>query len=318
MTQCVVIFLGCGMFVGCNALAVTRESKANLSIAPSTCIVHGKPRRIAWLHIPKTGSSLGNLIAHYLRPDLPRDAVVPNCREEACQHVSNPSLNNIEFQFRYEYDTWFRDCVWLKDGHGPNNFDWFSHHQLHKTFWAEWAGSFVGMFREPAQRAISSWNCFARDFEAISGTSPSKAQWAKRVEGTATKMLAGQEYPLEIQAWHQGNSSVVPDVELALSRLDGFLFVGLLENWPLSVCLFHRVTASACNSFDVDNSRRNTGRRVNGSWDTSELNGYVDPYDTQIYQAVKRRFWIDVEKHGLTIEGCHKTCPWLDPESFGL
>eukprot|EP00927_Polykrikos_kofoidii_P055856 TRINITY_DN50040_c0_g1_i1.p1 TRINITY_DN50040_c0_g1~~TRINITY_DN50040_c0_g1_i1.p1 ORF type:complete len:342 (+),score=34.56 TRINITY_DN50040_c0_g1_i1:71-1096(+) len=314
----VVIFLSCGMFVDCNALAIMPEVGANRSVAPSTCIVHGKPRRIAWLHIPKTGSSFGNVIAHYLRPDLPRDAVVPNCRDEVCPHVDNPRDSNIEFQHRYNHSTWFRDCVWLKGGHGPDNLDWFSHHQLHEHFLPEWEGSLVGMFRDPGQRAISSWHSFGQVPFHGHGKLLSKEQWARRIEGTATKMLAGQEFPIEAHYYRLEESLEVPNVELALSRLDGFLFVGLVDHWALSVCLFHRITASACSRSDADNTRKNGNRGVDESWDTSELNGYVDPFDIQIYQAAKSRFWKDVEKHGLTTEVCHKTCPWFDPASFGF
>jgi hypothetical protein len=35
-------------------------------------------------------------------------------------------------------------------------------------------------------------------------------------------------------------------VALAIERLDGFSFVGLEEEWPLSVCLFHVINGGEC------------------------------------------------------------------------
>eukprot|EP00927_Polykrikos_kofoidii_P042501 TRINITY_DN364_c0_g1_i1.p1 TRINITY_DN364_c0_g1~~TRINITY_DN364_c0_g1_i1.p1 ORF type:complete len:320 (-),score=29.49 TRINITY_DN364_c0_g1_i1:142-1101(-) len=299
-----------------NALAVSHQRAAQRPGEASSCIVDGKPRRIAWLHIPKTGSSLGNLISRYLRPDLPADAVVPLCEIETCEHIDKPNENNIEFQYRYEYNTWFRDCVWLKSGTGPDNTDWFGHSRLLNSAWESWKGSFVGMFRDPSQRALSSWDSFAGAFVPTLGRKLSKEEWARRIEGTATKMLAGQEFPLEASFGRSNRSLLLPDLELALSRFEGFLFVGLVEHWALSVCLFHKITDSACNPHDLDNTRKDGNRGTNASWDISELNDYVDPYDTKLYLAATDRFWRDVRKHELTTEVCQQACPWFDPQSF--
>eukprot|EP00927_Polykrikos_kofoidii_P042500 TRINITY_DN3649_c0_g1_i1.p1 TRINITY_DN3649_c0_g1~~TRINITY_DN3649_c0_g1_i1.p1 ORF type:complete len:327 (+),score=39.81 TRINITY_DN3649_c0_g1_i1:88-1068(+) len=316
VTRCVVVFVGCCMPFKTTALSVTFQSVDNQSEHTSTCVVDGKPRRIAWLHAPKTGSSLGNLIAHYLRPDLPEDAIVPDCNEEVCEHVDEPFMNDIEFQYRYPAKTWFRNCLWCKGGNGPMGYDWFAHHQIGGHEWNDWEGSFVGMFRDPAQRALSSWDSFAKVFEPTLGKLLSKEQWARRIEGTVTKMLAGQEFPLEAHFGRSKESGVVPDVELALSRLDGFLFVGLVEHWALSVCLFHRITGSACKPHDMDNCRKDGNRDSRDSWATSELNGFVDRYDTKIYEAVKQRFWRDVESYQLTKESCHNTCTWFGADIF--
>jgi hypothetical protein len=314
----VFTFIGCGMFFDCTALTVMHDTTPSKSAATSSCIVDGKSRRIAWLHIPKTGSSFANSIARYLRPDFPEDALVPDCRKDKCEHTDNPSEGNVEFQYLYPTSTWFPDCVWLKDGHGPNNLDWFAHHQLHKSFWLEWQGSFVGIFREPAQRAISSWNDFAQVAEQGLGKVLNQEQWARHIEGTATKMLAGQEFPIEVQFYHRNESLVVPDVEMAISRLSGFLFVGVMKHWGLSMCLFHTITASTCSRQEMSNSRKNGNRGVEEEWSVSELNGYVDPYDNKLYQAVTDRFWKDVREQNLTKEKCHRTCPSFDPDSFDL
>eukprot|EP00927_Polykrikos_kofoidii_P042502 TRINITY_DN364_c0_g2_i1.p1 TRINITY_DN364_c0_g2~~TRINITY_DN364_c0_g2_i1.p1 ORF type:complete len:326 (-),score=32.13 TRINITY_DN364_c0_g2_i1:205-1182(-) len=298
-----------------NASAVSLQRTARQPGEANACIVDGKPRRIAWFHIPKTGSSLGNLISHYLRPDFPADAVVPQCEKETCEHVDKPSDSNREFQYRYDSNTWFHDCLWLKPGHGPNNTDWFAHASLSTLAWKSWKGSFVGMFRDPSQRALSSWDSFAGAFAPILGRSLSKEEWARRIEGTATKMLAGQEFPMEASLARSNKSLIVPNLELALSRFEGFLFVGLVEHWALSVCLFHRITKSACNPHDIENTRED-GNRGGKPWNTSELNDYVDPYDTKLYLAATDRFWRDVRKHGLTTKVCQQTCPWFDPQMF--
>eukprot|EP00927_Polykrikos_kofoidii_P031563 TRINITY_DN2711_c0_g1_i1.p1 TRINITY_DN2711_c0_g1~~TRINITY_DN2711_c0_g1_i1.p1 ORF type:complete len:329 (-),score=31.62 TRINITY_DN2711_c0_g1_i1:23-1009(-) len=308
----IALVLTVGLFAHCSALVATL---ANTSTAGDGCFYRGKFRRLAWLHIPKTGTSFGTSIAHYLHPGFPPDVVVPDCARELCTHVDRQALGHIEFQHRYPPDTWFPGCIWLKAGHGPNNMDWFAHHQVHQRFWQRWEGSFVGFFRDPSQRAISSWDSFA-GAASKSGKMLNKEEWARHIEGTATKMLAGQENPTEIHRLRDGPSLVVPDVELALSRINGFLFVGLVEHWALSICLFHRITSSTCTLHELDNMRSNRKRDYNESWDTSELNGYIDSYDTEVYHAVKQRFWRDVKKYEATQKNCRKLCRYFPASSF--
>lgn len=280
------------------------------------CMHNGESRRVAFFHVPKTGTSLGNMIAHYVNASLPEGAVVPDCTKEQCTHAELDSQGQLEFQYRYPVDVWFRDCLWMKDGHGPDKKDWFSHHEVSKEDFAAFKGRFVGLFRRPDQRALSSFHSFkTQRIEQYRIYSEDK--WAKLIEGTATKMLAGQEFPIEVQPFASSRSYIKPKLDLALSRLnEGFMFVGLLERYALSVCLFHTITESKCLRHDVDNMRKNDLRGDDDEWDTSVLNGYTDPYDTVLYKAARDRFWKDVNDFKLTADHCQSLCPWMEKSAF--
>merc|ERR1719456_1356898 len=108
------------------------------------------------------------------------------------------------------------------------------------------------MFRKPAQRILSGY--YAR----INGTAAgyNVTTYAHLTEGCTAKMIVGMscaEYshgsaPLEGQP--QLNESIV---EKAIWRLDnGFAFIGLTEEWPLSVCLFHAMFGGKCHSREFE------------------------------------------------------------------
>eukprot|EP00927_Polykrikos_kofoidii_P019149 TRINITY_DN1891_c0_g1_i6.p1 TRINITY_DN1891_c0_g1~~TRINITY_DN1891_c0_g1_i6.p1 ORF type:complete len:361 (+),score=39.82 TRINITY_DN1891_c0_g1_i6:74-1084(+) len=297
-----------------QALAGRKEVK--LAHKTDRCMVHGETRRIAFFHIPKTGTSLGTVIAHYVNPSIPDDAVVPDCTKETCSHVPADSMGQLEFQYRYPIKTWFKDCLWEKAGDGPDGTDWFNHNKVPADVYDDFTGRFVGMFRDPKQRALSSFHSFAHMRVELYGIEKEK-DWARKIEGTAVKMLAGQRYPLEaLPGTKVTESSMVPDLKLALSRLDGFLFAGLVEHWELSVCLFHAVTGTKWGSHDVDNMRSLKKVRGSDEWDETKLKGYKDPYDTPLYLEVEKRFWLAVDSHHLTAEKCHKLCPEIDSSDF--
>eukprot|EP00927_Polykrikos_kofoidii_P013073 TRINITY_DN1568_c0_g1_i1.p1 TRINITY_DN1568_c0_g1~~TRINITY_DN1568_c0_g1_i1.p1 ORF type:complete len:352 (-),score=40.85 TRINITY_DN1568_c0_g1_i1:217-1206(-) len=292
-----------------------RRKDTKIARRSERCVVDGQTKRIAFFHIPKTGTSFGSVIAHYVNSSLPDDAAVPDCEHVTCTHVSDGGWGQIEFQYRYPTDTWFKDCMWEKPGHGPNNVDWFAHSRVTTRVYDDFKGRFVGMFRNPKQRALSSFNGFVHMRVELYGIE-TEHDWAVRIEGTAVKMLAGQEYPLEARPDKKmEQTAIVPNVKLALSRLDGFLFAGLVEQYGLSVCLFHVVTGTKWGSHDVDNMRR-LNKSGGDKWDESVLSGYTDPYDTPLYLEVQKRFWLAVEQYQLSAEKCQQLYPEMDHSDF--
>eukprot|EP00438_Fugacium_kawagutii_P006428 Skav210656 [mRNA] locus=scaffold2527:220114:220491:+ [translate_table: standard] len=99
------------------------------------------------------------------------------------------------------------------------------------------------------------------------------------------------------------------DVPLAIERLrEGFAFVGLQEQWELSICLFHAKFGGPCLATDFtdtrpDNKNSNTTSRYN----TTILNGWVDEIDAPVYAEAKRLFYDDLTRYGLSHETC-KPC----------
>jgi hypothetical protein len=289
------------------------------------------------MHVPKAGSSFATTIAHWADVDgqLPADA--------ALQELSKgDTLSSFLQTFKYPKYTWDAPGR-IAEGQFP--FVGFGHRALKDAVYNEWTGEWAAMFRSPASRARSHYNhglvhgnmealhtdCaelypgtrFMTGEEAL-GATPAHA-------GLMTKMVAGQQNGLcgfafcvnqdttnttwpyaNSKTWKalgcEADSAVVPDTELAISRLAGFKFVGLQEQWALSTCLFHAMLGGEC--FAVEDSSARTASYApdiaNASFATST---FSDPSDEALYAAVVRRFNADLLAHNVSEASCRKTCP---------
>ena len=122
-------------------------------------------------------------------------------------------------------------------------------------------GRWFGMFRHPEARARS---CYAMHADRLHNAS--FASFSRVVQGVVTKMLAGQsdggaawmcainrsiaELPAICRDF-----AVVPNVRVAISRLRGFAFVGLTDDWASSICLFHLMFGGRCLAAERRNVR---------------------------------------------------------------
>eukprot|EP00633_Aureoumbra_lagunensis_P011967 CAMPEP_0197334992 /NCGR_PEP_ID=MMETSP0892-20130614/31359_1 /TAXON_ID=44058 ORGANISM="Aureoumbra lagunensis, Strain CCMP1510" /NCGR_SAMPLE_ID=MMETSP0892 /ASSEMBLY_ACC=CAM_ASM_000538 /LENGTH=165 /DNA_ID=CAMNT_0042835993 /DNA_START=65 /DNA_END=559 /DNA_ORIENTATION=- len=88
------------------------------------------------------------------------------------------------------------------------------------------------MLREPFERLVSGYDdhyhdcgkrCHGQDL----------LYYGKQIQGIYLKFLLGSA---KMREMHYNASKLVP---LAVSRLEQFTFVGILEEWDLSVCLCH-------------------------------------------------------------------------------
>jgi len=253
------------------------------------------PLRIAWHHIPKCGTSFGNTLVHWASPRLPE----------------NISIGTDERAFMQPQSVkdWFWDdgpIFWMKDGNFGN------HHSITDAAFAAYRGKFAGIFRNPALRAQSAHSHFERGNENLTA-------YATRIRGSSTKMLAGQGYGLEclLLPTRFGHSpkfgchaAVKPDVEKALSRLLGFAFVGVMELYDLSVCLFHAMYGGRCLPVEFANTR--PGALHEAEVPTAAFTawgGVVDGSDWVIYSAVLQRFFRDLQLYSIGEATCAKLCP---------
>ena len=93
--------------------------------------------RAAWIHVPKAGTSFGAVVARYLMPSLPSDAVMPSIQ------VGSPGADFIR---RYPLPA---GSYWEKYG------NWADHTAIDDLAWDAWRGDFVGLFRDPIRRAMA-------------------------------------------------------------------------------------------------------------------------------------------------------------------
>jgi len=264
-------------------------------------------RQIRWLHVPKTGTSFGNTVWHYGCPDLP----------------SNVSLANYSsnYERRLNADYPLSDCPLLMD-HSPG-----THKPVGVEEWKD--NTFVTMFRKPSSRVCSAYNygkqcvmdcnpendksCFqVRKLDnawywllhrgetcAYMYASSDLLEYGSQADtkGCATKMLIGQPCNAPENLTHE-------QVHLALSRIQKLAFVGLQEEWSLSVCLFHRIfggpppgEAAKMIELETESLRETDSEAADNAncSDQSLLEELTDTADSQLYSLAETIFWDQVE-----------------------
>lgn len=187
--------------------------------------------------------------------------------------------------------------------------------------WNEHKGNFVTMMREPTQRIISG---FYHDMHGYEGPKNATASdYAKVVSGCAVKMMNGYfcgntgDRQKNVQKNVREAKPTKDMLDNAKRRLEeGFAFVGITDNWELSVCLFHAMFGGKCHSREFDNSRRGKNHKLIGGtymsrYDTIDLlPGFVDKYDRALYTHARMLFGKALKTHHVNPDTCaRKICP---------
>lgn len=245
------------------------------------------PGKIAWFHAPGTARSFATTIARHANSSLPMEA---------------RATERNKFFKAYPAETWFRNA-W------PGSCDTVAVDS--KTYY-KFKGRFVGMFRQPEQRVLSAHHQLAFGAGDV-------LKYAKRVEGSVTKQLAGQEPGDRWILWPGGfacggpigsnnGSQPKPALSRAIKRLrEGFQFVGLSEEYDFSVCLFHAMFGGQCLPSEFEHMRP---RGNNRKHDLGPLQGYKDGVDGKLYEEAKSIFWHNMAEYKVTRERCEKeVCP---------
>jgi hypothetical protein len=259
---------------------------------------------IYYLHVPETGAGFATTVAHHgCVGAIPEDV-----------SVVEPS----EF-----FDAWGSVCsssrfAYFQSGHDPLpvNLESFMSHV-------------VVMFRDPSQRILSGYyngfhdcmdlqekySCVADpagnlkcegDVRMRDGSfmrDPERAppiEYASCVENCTTNMLTGR------RCEDKGPS----DVERAEEIIDEIGFVGLSEEWALSVCLWHRKYGGRMLPAELANSRPGVITTLSGGsskYDTQKLLGDWRPKaERRVYTAATNRFWKDVSQFGVDRRACER------------
>lgn len=293
-----------------------------------------RPRRdrllIAWLHIPKCGTSFGNTLFHFANRSLPEnasmDAVAAEARLAAARRGHQKASIRKGFPVgsvwrrRYPMATWFRGIFWLKGAErSPSN-----HHAISEDVLRRFRCSLYGLFRDPVLRAESAFHHFAPK------NNLTRKQYAARIVGSATKMVSGQSFGLACVA-PRGSAECLterPRIEVALRRLPAFQFVGLTEQYALSICLFHATVGGPCLPVEFQNVRpgdyngseaqaRLRSRPVlQGDAERYDFGDRVDTYDWTLYAAVHHRFARALRAFNVSEDRCrHEICPRAPPSA---
>lgn len=234
-------------------------------------------KKLAWFHIPKTGTSFANILITWGCPRVPDDAHL--------EGLKRPMMDFYDAHAK-ECDTDFFRC----GGHHPlgdNCADIDKH-----------GGNFVSMFRQPEQRIISGF------YDNKHDGSNKKArieEYAQEVAGCGVKMLLGRK------CWDEKKLNA-DDADQAIKILESqFAFVGLTEEWDLSVCLFHKMHGGKCHSREFTNLRPGEKHNIMHGYDAQHiLGGFTDEMDGKLYARAKQLFWSNIDKFGVTKHSCNE------------
>mmetsp|Transcript_7369 Transcript_7369/g.16134 ORF Transcript_7369/g.16134 Transcript_7369/m.16134 type:complete len:387 (-) Transcript_7369:174-1334(-) len=249
---------------------------------------------LMWIHFPKCGASFLNTLTHHpgICPYFPALEVMSE--GDKMHHYLRD--NNVHHLCPGSFSPVYKSPP--------------GHHGAGPAFASE-AGRALAFFRQPEQRIISGYHHDLHSYppSMMAGKpKPTPPEYAKVVSGCMTRMLT-----------HRGTNPCgdthhpkPEQVKLAVDRVkNDFAFVGITEEWELSVCLFHIMFGGMCCPFEMENMRPGTNRPDGNSrtkYDTTILEGFVDVYDREVYAAARERFDAELVKYGVTHERCQALC----------
>ncbi|KAJ1461441.1 hypothetical protein M885DRAFT_507437 [Pelagophyceae sp. CCMP2097] len=233
--------------------------------------------RIRWLHVPKTGTSFANAIFHAACAGLPKWAAMPVGRAESVEQYyaqCHPTVANSEQCHLRKPGTFGRAHVPLAEP------------------WAPRTAAYVTMVRNPTARLLSGYH-FNRHLCAncsVSTTFVDYFRWsARQNRGIMTNMILGR--------WGAREAAPYPgskQIDEASQRLADFAFVGVVEHWPESICLFHDAFGGDALPAEFQNVRPSTraeGRlRLPEAKQMLEQAGLSDRSDRKVYAFAKDLF----------------------------
>jgi len=164
-------------------------------------------------------------------------------------------------------------------------------------------GRLMTMVRNPQERLVSNYWYLKELGKIPQGVS--LRDFAQRSSGCFVRMLTRDE---PNACLHSDSTSPTPaEARLAHSRLlSGFSFIGLQEQWDLSMCLFQKKFGGRCSEVDFVHFRltHKQGHTTGGRWNISQLGGFTDKWDTLLYVSAKGMFEADLRRHNVNPESC--------------
>lgn len=236
---------------------------------------------ITWFHPPRTGSSLAFTLvlsprlcqwtvkglSQFELPAIPAGAV-----SDHCPRLSVP-------------DSCARD----------ENYVLCAEFGIGDMVYQQVEGKLAGMFRDPLVRVLSDWS-HTCELNPSCETTP--ASYAVQYEGCVTMMLTRDGNLIHCEV---GDRPTFEEAALAKERVStGFSFIGMTDDWDLSMCLFNAMFSNPCNArqFLADSGH------IGNAYNVSELDGWVDRFDTGVWEVAQDIFQSNLLKYGVSAEEC--------------
>jgi len=187
----------------------------------------------------------------------------------------------------------------------------FRDHSGIGSFYGQWAkGHGLTMLRQPEQRILSAFRYHYHSWPfSIFGRGPEdELEYAKSVAGCAVKMLTrdGTSIGLGHSSTVCGDLAPATDGETkqAIERLaEGFHYVGIVEEWSKSMCLFHAMFGGTCQAQEFSSGNSNSN---SSAYDTSVLQGWRDEQDGKLYKEGLILFQTSLHRYRITDESVRR------------
>eukprot|EP00322_Chrysochromulina_rotalis_P000011 CAMPEP_0115889904 /NCGR_PEP_ID=MMETSP0287-20121206/33073_1 /TAXON_ID=412157 /ORGANISM="Chrysochromulina rotalis, Strain UIO044" /LENGTH=313 /DNA_ID=CAMNT_0003346653 /DNA_START=9 /DNA_END=950 /DNA_ORIENTATION=- len=292
---------------------------------------------MTWLHVPKCGSSFANTLFHYACPKAPHNAHVranmapvwppegiaeywnstycgakgmtvitagvhlPSTPQDAGKLVAlfrRPS-DRLLSCLRHTADT--ISSIGPRCGSEPLVLDQLLKAFLYTHGWVDSGQELVRQFHQQ-QNCSFPFQFFqlphvrARIY-GVQAKLTLGFLASTSVDAPAFRAAFGTFLSHEQEQWRQ-----LPAMRKLMSP---FAFVGLVEEWEVSICLFHNIFGGATSPSELRNSREAESRSPHGHIDLNQLQELVqnhlrDPFDEAFYKIAAVRFEDDAHKHGLS------------------
>jgi len=300
-----------------------RKTEGHFSKTVSTGLRSEINKPVYWLHIPKCNTGFARSLMLFL-PNM--CSQMSPAAHDMLMDAENPIV--IFWQIKLLNTSCEDECQGdLGDlrsvGYYPG-YNFGDHSGIGSIYSQYVKGHGTVILRQPEQRLLSAWNddyhswpflFFQRDPNDV-------AEFASVVGGCVTKMMTRSQIsyghgtslhddPVKmlenVSACGDPHTVTTEEVGQAVSQLrEGFIFVGILEQYDLSMCLLHAMFGGQCNSLELENTHSSSN--TSSYYDTSVLDGWVDINDGIVYAEGKRIFEQNLKLYGVTEESCSESC----------
>ena len=238
-------------------------------------------RPMLWVHVPKTGTSFANAVFRMACKKLPYWASIrTNKNVSGLKQVLVPYFSKC---FHKEV----KACL-LEGGAKANT----AHHPLEREGFDPQRVAYVTMLRDPISRLVSGFHHNMHDCHNCTKKT-TLTEYAATTSGMYTDYFAGSD-----------------STEIAIKRIQQFAFVGLMEYWDLSICLFHHLFGGrAPIEAEFANLRPGKYRRKKhalsmAAKEIERLQHALPAHfrsrlidDNKVYAAGAVKFWSDVDRY---------------------
>lgn len=291
-----------------SAVEFAREHAERLERALSAGHRQPAKRFVRWLHVPKTGTSFINTLLRWGCSDIPHDAfVVPRSEKPADLRFKLEQTMTWDWLFANSSGrTWLRrHCSNRLTTFRPISKSTSYSLYVHKAVQPWEIPHTAAFFRLPLQRIYSNYLHLSSHYNESHTPDLSLATFLKRTEfhSQQSKMLLGIHY-------RSPQVMSLADIERAKAIVrDQLLFIGLTEEFRLSVRLFHAMFGGVPHLAQFENIRPGIGRHRTQlgrssafRYDEDIFRGWRDAADEMLYAAAVRRFWSDIRLYRAEIE----------------